>query len=67
MITPRAHTLPPDPLIDEVRQRRQELLASCDNDLGKLAELLRRREADRPGRVMDPRAAIPPDEGARWR
>ena len=33
--TPRAHTLPSDPLIDEVRQRRQELLASCDKALGK--------------------------------
>jgi hypothetical protein len=59
--------LPPDPLIDEVRQRRQDRLASCDNDLGKLAALLRRREADRPGRVMDPRAVIPPDDAASWR
>jgi hypothetical protein len=57
MTTPRAHTVPADPLIDEVRQRRRDLLALCGNDLGKLAELIRRREADHPERVIDPRTA----------
>ena len=47
-----------DPLVDEVRQRRRELLATCDGDLGKLAELIRRREAEHPGRVVDPRKAL---------
>jgi hypothetical protein len=46
-----------DFLIEEVRQRRRELLASCGNDLDALAQLIRRREAEHPERVADPRAA----------
>jgi hypothetical protein len=45
-----------DPLIEDVRQRRLDLLASCGNDLEALAELIRRREAEHPERVADPRA-----------
>ena len=45
-----------DPLIEDVRQRRRDLLASCGNDLEALAELIRRREAEHPERVADPRA-----------
>ena len=47
---------PADPLIDEVRQRRRELYASCDNDLNKLAEAIRRVEAEHPEKLKDPRA-----------
>jgi hypothetical protein len=47
---------PTDPLIDEVRQRRRELYASCDNDLNKLAEAIRRVEAEHPEKLRDPRA-----------
>ena len=47
---------PADPLIDEVRQRRRELFASCDNDLNKLAEAIRRVEAEHPEKLKDPRA-----------
>jgi hypothetical protein len=46
-----------DLLIEEVRQRRRDLLASCGNDLEALAQLIRRREAKHPERVVDPRAA----------
>ena len=46
-----------DFLIEENRQRRRELLASCGNDLDALAQLIRRREAEHPERVADPRAA----------
>ena len=45
-----------DPLIDEVRQRRRELYASCDNDLNKLAEAIRWVEAEHPEKLKDPRA-----------
>ncbi len=45
-----------DPLIDEVRQRRRELFASCGNDLNKLAEAIRQIEAEHPERLWDPRA-----------
>ena len=45
-----------DPLIEDVRQRRRDLLASCGNDLEALAELIRRCEAEHPERVADPRA-----------
>ena len=60
----KPHPWPPDALIDEVRRRRQDLLASCDDDLSKLAEVIRRREADHPERVMDPRAQLPSDRSA---
>ena len=45
-----------DVLIDEVRQRRRDLLASCGNDLDALVRLIRQREAEHPERVTDPRA-----------
>jgi hypothetical protein len=44
-----------DPLIDDVRRRRRDLLASCGDDLATLAQLVRQREAEHPGRVADPR------------
>jgi len=46
-----------DPLIEEVRQRRRDLLASCGDDFEALAQLIRHWEAEHPGRVADPRAA----------
>jgi hypothetical protein len=45
-----------DSLIDEVRQRRRDLLASCGDDLEALAQRIRDREAEHPERVADPRA-----------
>ena len=45
-----------DVLIDEVRQRRRDLLASCGDDLDALVQLLRQREAEHTERVADPRA-----------
>ena len=45
-----------DVLIDEVRQRRRDLFASCGNDLDALVQLIRQREAEHPERVADPRA-----------
>ena len=46
---------PVDYLIDEVRQRRRDLLAACGEDLDTLIPRIRRREAEHPGRVADPR------------
>lgn len=46
-----------DPLIEEVRERRRALLASCGDDLEALARLIRHQEAEHPERVADPRAA----------
>jgi hypothetical protein len=45
-----------DPLIDDVRWRRRDLLTSCGDDLATLALLIRQREAEHPERVADPRA-----------
>ena len=45
-----------DVLIDEVRQRRRDLLASCGDSLDALVRLIRQREAEHPERVADPRA-----------
>ena len=47
---------PVDALIDEVRQRRRDLLASCGDDFDALLRLIRQREAEHPERVADPRA-----------
>jgi len=44
-----------DVLIDEVRQRRRDLLASCGNDLDALVRLIRQHEGEHPERVADPR------------
>jgi len=44
-----------DPLIDEVRQRRRELLGECDNDLNKLLERIERRQKSRPEMMVDRR------------
>ena len=46
-----------DVLIDEVRQRRRDLLASCGDDLDALVRLIRQREAEHPERVADPRVS----------
>lgn len=67
MTTPGVHPPNVDPLVDEVRQRRRELLASCDGDLGKLAELIRCREAQHPERVIDPRRELRSGSGDRER
>ena len=47
----------PDPLIDEVRQRRRDLFEACGRDLARLAELIRAREAEHPDKVSDPRGS----------
>ena len=52
-----------DALIEEVRQRRRELLASCGDDLEALARFIRDREAEHPACVADPRAAPAPERG----
>jgi hypothetical protein len=52
-----------DPLIDEVRQRRRDLLASCGDDLEVLARLIRAREAEHPAWVTDPRTVPAPNPG----
>jgi hypothetical protein len=44
-----------DVFIDEVRQRRRDLLAACGDDLDTLIRLIRQREAQHPERVADPR------------
>jgi hypothetical protein len=48
-----------DPLIDEVRQRRRELLAKYDNDLDKLFEAIRELQAEHPEKIRDHRRHKP--------
>jgi hypothetical protein len=45
-----------DPLIDEVRQRRREMMQEYGNDLNKLFEEIQRRQAQHPEKCVDPRA-----------
>ncbi len=47
----------PDPLIDEVRQRRRDLFADCGKDLQKLGEAIRERQARHPDKLVDRRRA----------
>ena len=63
MTTRDAHPPLVDPLIDEVRQRRRELLASCGDDLAKLAERIRGLEAQHPELVADPRQEVESNGG----
>jgi hypothetical protein len=49
---PREH---PDPLIDEVRQRRRELMARYGNDLSKLLAAVQERQAQHPELIGDRR------------
>ncbi len=49
----------PDPLIDEVRQRRRDLLARYDNDLNKLFEAIQRLQAEHPEKMVDHRRRGP--------
>lgn len=47
-----------DPLIDEVRQRRRDLLAKYDNDLHKLLEAIREQRRNEPrAKLVDRRKA----------
>jgi len=44
-----------DPLIDEVRQRRKDLFASCGHDLSRLLEAIQRVQDEHPEKVIDRR------------
>ena len=44
-----------DPLIDEVRERRRQLFARCDNDLRKLLAVIQQEQAEHPEKVTDRR------------
>jgi len=44
-----------DPLIDEVRARRRELLASCGNDLNRLLERIEELQRQHPDKMSDHR------------
>jgi len=41
-----------DPIVEEVRRIRGELLAECDNDIHRLLEKLQRRQAEHPDRIV---------------
>ncbi len=47
-------SVPPDPLIDEVRRNREALLAEFGYDLRKLGEHLREMERQHPERMATP-------------
>jgi hypothetical protein len=49
-----------DVLIEDVRQRRRDLLASCGDNLDALLQLIRQLEAEHPQRVADPRGLPKP-------
>ncbi|HKQ49505.1 MAG TPA: hypothetical protein VJZ71_15645 [Phycisphaerae bacterium] len=44
-----------DPLIDEVRRRRREVAEEYGYDLKQLFDELKRRDAEHPERLVDPR------------
>ena len=48
---------PPDPLIDEVRERRRQLWAQHDNDINKVYEAIKRLQEQHPEKLVDPRKA----------
>lgn len=44
-----------DPLIDEVRQRRRDLFEELGCDLKRLGELIQKRQARHPEKLVDRR------------
>ncbi|MBI4612612.1 MAG: hypothetical protein HY720_03290 [Planctomycetes bacterium] len=44
---------PRDPLIDEVRERRRELIAHLGGDLERVFKALQERQAEEPNRLID--------------
>ena len=49
-----------DPLIDDVRSRRRELLASCGNDLNVLLERIESLQRQHPEKLVERRSSVPP-------
>jgi len=45
----------PDPLIDEVRERRRQIWEECGQDFEKLLERIQRLQAEHPEKLVDPR------------
>ena len=45
----------PDPLLDEVRERRRAVFASCGYDLRMLGERIRQLQGQHPEQVVDRR------------
>ena len=45
----------PDPLIDEVRERRRQIWDECDHDFDKLLEMIQRLQAQHPEKLVDRR------------
>ena len=54
MRNPRVPVAMPDPNVDEIRAIRAKLSARFDNDIDKLCEYLRRKEAEYGDRVVQP-------------
>jgi hypothetical protein len=50
----------PDPLIDEVRERRRKLYADCGNDIRALAKAIQQLEREHPEKVVDRRRTVRP-------
>ncbi len=49
-------TIPPDPLIDEIRAIRKAISDKFDNDVGRLCEHLQEAEKKHPDRLVKSRA-----------
>lgn len=45
----------PDPLIDEVRDRRRQIWDECDHDFDKLLEMIQRLQVKHPEKLVDRR------------
>jgi len=54
MRNPKAHVPMPDPNVDEIRAIRAKLSARFDNDIDKLCQYLRGKEAEYGDRVVQP-------------
>ena len=59
MRNPRARVPMPDPNVDEIRAIRAKLSARFDNDIDKLCEYLRRKEAEYGDRIVQPGKLTP--------
>ncbi len=49
----------PDPLVDDVRERRRQLWADFDNDWTQVYRAIQRLQAEHPEKVFDRRKSKP--------
>ncbi len=55
-----------DPIVEEVRKARREYFAECGNDIHRMLQDIRRRQAEHPERLVSfPSTPVKPKDASR--